>query len=46
VASAAKGKQFFEILVSTCVEFVREFSTRTVRVTVDFPVRHARTDIF
>lgn len=45
VASAEKGKQFFEILVATCLEFLVEFATRTVEVTLDFPLAHPHTDI-
>jgi creatinine amidohydrolase len=46
LATAEKGKQFFEIIATTCEEFVEELAARTVEVTTDFPVRHERTDIF
>ncbi len=46
LASAEKGKRFFEVIVSTCVEFLEEFAARTATVTVDFPLPHDRTDIF
>ncbi len=46
VASAEKGKQFFEAIVSTCVEFLEELGARTPKVMLDFPLRHDRTEIF
>jgi creatinine amidohydrolase len=46
LASAEKGKQFFEVIAASCVEFLEEFAARAVEVTTDFPLRHARTDIF
>jgi creatinine amidohydrolase len=45
VATAEKGRRFFEIIVATCVEFFAEFSTRDAAVTLDFPLTHPRTDI-
>lgn len=46
VASAAKGRQCFEAIVATCLEFLTEFATREVRVTLDFPPPHERTEIY
>jgi creatinine amidohydrolase len=45
LATAEKGKQCFEVIAATCLEFIEEFAARTVEVTTDFPLRHARTDI-
>lgn len=45
VASAAKGRQCFEVIVATCLEFLTEFATREVKVTLDFPLTHERTEI-
>jgi creatinine amidohydrolase len=45
VATAEKGRKFFDLIVSTTVEFLAEFSRREVRVTLDFPVKHDRTEI-
>jgi creatinine amidohydrolase len=45
VATAEKGRRFFEIIVATCVDFLAEFATREVHVTLDFPLKHPRTDI-
>jgi len=46
VASAEKGRRFFEVIVATCVEFLAEFAGRAPSVTLDFPLQHERTDIF
>jgi creatinine amidohydrolase len=46
VASAEKGRQCFEVIVSTCLEFLTEFAAREVQVTADFPLTHPRTDIY
>lgn len=45
VATAAKGRKFFELIVSTTVEFLMEFSRRKVEVTLDFLLKHKRTEI-
>jgi len=45
VATAEKGRRFFEVIVATTVEFLTEFSGRQVRTTLDFPLRHERTAI-
>jgi creatinine amidohydrolase len=45
VATAEKGRRFFEIIVATCVEFLTEFAAREAQVTLDFPLTHTRTDI-
>lgn len=45
VATAEKGRRFFEIIVATCVEFLAEFAARETKVTLDFPLMHPRTDI-
>jgi creatinine amidohydrolase len=45
VATAEKGRRFFEIILETCVDFLVEFATREVQVTLDFPLTHPRTDI-
>ncbi len=45
IATAAKGRRFFEVIVATCVEFLAEFSAREVNVTLDFRLLHLRTDI-
>jgi creatinine amidohydrolase len=45
VATAEKGRQFFDVIVSTTVEFLVEFSRREVGVTLDFPLKHERTEI-
>lgn len=45
VATAEKGRQFFDLVVSTTVEFLVEFSRRDVGVTLDFPLQHERTEI-
>jgi creatinine amidohydrolase len=46
VATAEKGRRFFEVIVATCVEFFEEFARRDAQVTLDFPLTHPRTDIF
>jgi creatinine amidohydrolase/Fe(II)-dependent formamide hydrolase-like protein len=46
LATAQKGRRFFEIIVATCVEFLAEFAARVARATLDFPLTHPRTDIF
>lgn len=46
VATAAKGRRFFEVIVATCVEFFEEFARRSTQVMLDFPLAHPRTDIF
>lgn len=46
VASAEKGRLFFEIIVSTYLEFLEEFAHREVEVTVDFPLRHKITEVY
>jgi creatinine amidohydrolase len=45
VATAEKGRRFLEIIVANCVEFLTEFAARETQVTLDFPLRHPRTDI-
>lgn len=45
VATAEKGRRFFEVIVATCVNFLAEFAGREVKVTLDFPLTHPRTDI-
>lgn len=45
VASAAKGRRCFEVIVATYLEFLAEFAVREVAVTLDFPLTHARTEI-
>ena len=45
VATAEKGRRFFDIIVATCVDFLVEFATREVHVTLDFPLMHPQTDI-
>jgi creatinine amidohydrolase len=45
VATAEKGRRFFDIIVATCVDFLVEFATREVHVTLDFPLTHPQTDI-
>lgn len=45
VATVEKGRLYFEIIVSTFVEFLNEFARRKVEVTVDFPLKHAKTEI-
>jgi len=45
VATAEKGRRFFEVIVETCADFLVEFATREVHVTLDFPLTHPRTDI-
>lgn len=45
VATAEKGRQFFDLIVSATVEFLVEFSLRDVEVTLDFPLKHTRTEI-
>ena len=45
VATAEKGRQFFDLIVSATVEFLVEFSRREVGVTLDFPLKHERTEI-
>jgi creatinine amidohydrolase len=46
VASADKGKQFFEAIAATCVEFLGELAARVPAVVAELPLTHARTDIF
>ena len=46
VANAAKGGRCFEVIVSVCLEFLRECAHREVKVTLDFPLTHPRTDIY
>lgn len=46
VATAEKGRRFFEVIVATCVEFFEEFARRSTQVMLDFPLAHPRTDIF
>lgn len=46
VATAEKGRLFFDIVVSTFLEFLAEFAGRKVEVTVDFPLTHERTEIY
>ena len=45
VATAEKGRQFFDLIVSATVEFLVEFSLRDLEVTLDFPLKHTRTEI-
>ena len=45
VATAEKGRQFFDLIVSATVAFLVEFSLRDVEVTLDFPLKHQRTEI-
>jgi creatinine amidohydrolase len=45
VATAEKGRQFFDLIVSATVEFLVEFSLRDLEVTLDFPLKHQRTEI-
>jgi creatinine amidohydrolase len=45
VATAEKGRRFFEIIVAACVDFLTEFAQRETTVTLDFPLTHPRTDI-
>ena len=45
VATAEKGRQFFDLIVSATVEFLVEFSLRDLEVTLDFPLKHKRTEI-
>ncbi len=45
VATAEKGRLFLDIIVSTVVEFLAEFSRRQVEVSVDFPLKHPITEI-
>lgn len=46
VATAEKGRRFFDVIVGACVDFLVEFAARDVKVTLDFPLTHARTDIY
>jgi creatinine amidohydrolase len=43
VATAEKGRKFFEVIVAATVEFLQEFADRQVRMSLDFPLRHERT---
>jgi creatinine amidohydrolase len=45
VATAEKGRRFFDAIVAATVAFLVEFSQRKVEVTLDFPLKHERTDI-
>jgi creatinine amidohydrolase len=45
IATAEKGRRFFEVIVGSCVEFFEEFARREAQVTLDFPLTHPRTDI-
>jgi len=45
VATAEKGRRFFDLIVAATIEFLVEFSQREVDVTLDFPLKHERTDI-
>jgi len=45
IATAEKGRRFFEVIVATTVEFLVEFAQRKVEVTLDFPLKHPRTEI-
>jgi creatinine amidohydrolase len=45
IATAEKGRRFFEVIVATTVEFLIEFMRREVEVTLDFPLAHERTEI-
>jgi len=45
VATAEKGRRFFDLIVAATIEFLVEFSQREVEVTLDFPLKHERTDI-
>jgi len=45
VATAEKGRRFFEVIAAATVEFLLEFAQRQVRVTLDVPLRHERTAI-
>lgn len=44
-ASAEKGRRCFEVILAATVEFLVEFAGRRLEVTVDFPLRHPRTEI-
>ncbi len=45
VATAEKGRRFFDLIVAATIEFLVEFSQREVDVTLDFPLKHERTEI-
>jgi creatinine amidohydrolase len=45
VATAKKGRCFFDLIVAATIEFLVEFSQREVDVTLDFPLKHERTEI-
>jgi creatinine amidohydrolase len=45
VATAEKGRCFFDLIVAATIEFLVEFSQREVDVTLDFPLKHERTEI-
>jgi creatinine amidohydrolase/Fe(II)-dependent formamide hydrolase-like protein len=45
VATAEKGRRFFEVIVAATVEFLAELARREVRTILDFPLRHERTAI-
>lgn len=45
IATAEKGRRFFEVIVAATVEFLVEFARREAKVILDFPLRHARTEI-
>ncbi len=45
IATAEKGRRFFEVIVATTVEFLVEFAQREAKVLLDFPLAHERTEI-
>jgi creatinine amidohydrolase len=45
LATAEKGKRFFEVIVATSVEFLVEFARRSLEVRLDFPPEHVQTEI-
>lgn len=45
LATAAKGKVFFEIIASTLARFLREFSEREIKIVAEISITHSKTEI-
>ncbi len=45
LATAEKGKVFFEIIVNTLAQFLREFKERKIEVVAEIDITHATTEI-
>ncbi len=46
LATAAKGKAFFEIIVNTLAQFLREYRERKIEVIAELDITHATTEIY